>query len=102
MMAHFSVRAAHRSAPTMPGDRAGHDLLVVGANPAIDVYYCLDDFRVGDVNRVTSVRAAAGGKANNLARAHQRLGGRPLTTGIAAGETGKRMLGQLTSEGIAH
>lgn len=79
-----------------------HDLLVAGANPAIDLYYCLDHLRVGDVNRVASVRSAAGGKANNLARAHHRLGGRPLTTGIAAGETGKRILDGLTAEGIAH
>ena len=79
-----------------------HDLLVVGANPAIDLYYCLDMLRAGEVNRVATVRAAAGGKANNLARAYRRLGGRPLTTGIAAGDTGRRILNRLTSEGIAH
>lgn len=79
-----------------------HDLLVVGANPAIDLYYCLDVLRAGEVNRVATVRAAAGGKANNLARAYRRLGGRPLTTGIAAGDTGRRILNRLTSEGIAH
>ncbi len=48
------------------------DLLVVGANPAIDVYYCLDRLGVGDVNRVASVRRVPGGKANNLARAYRR------------------------------
>jgi tagatose 6-phosphate kinase len=78
------------------------DLLVVGANPAIDVYYCLDRLRAGEVNRVTSVRAAAGGKANNLARAYRRLGGTPLVTAIAGGETGRRILADLTEEGIAH
>lgn len=79
-----------------------HDLLVVGANPAIDLYYCLDHLQVGDVNRVAAVRAEAGGKANNLARAYRRLGGRPLTTGIAGGDTGRRILDRLTAEGIAH
>ncbi|MGH2562217.1 MAG: 1-phosphofructokinase family hexose kinase [Thermomicrobiales bacterium] len=86
---------------TVP-ERAAHDLLVIGANPAIDRYYCLDQLRVGDVNRVTSVRAAAGGKANNLARAYRRLGGNPITTGIVAGETGHRILTGLATEGIAH
>jgi len=79
-----------------------HDLLAVGANPAIDRYYCLDDLRLGEINRVRSVRAAPGGKANNLARAYRRFGGSPLTTGIAAGETGRSILDGLTSEGIDH
>jgi 1-phosphofructokinase family hexose kinase len=86
----------------MVPERAAHDLLVVGINPAIDRYYCLDQLRVGNVNRVTSVRAAAGGKANNLARAYRRLGGNPVTTGIVGGETGVRILTELTTEGIAH
>jgi tagatose 6-phosphate kinase len=79
-----------------------HDLLAVGANPAIDRYYCLDDLRLGEINRVRSVRTAAGGKANNLARAYRRLGGSPLTTGIAAGESGRSILDGLTAEGIDH
>jgi tagatose 6-phosphate kinase len=81
---------------------AAHDLLVVGVNPAIDIYYCLDRIQVGEVNRVGSVRVAPGGKANNLARAYHRLGGSPLTTGIAGGETGRRILAGLSAEGIAH
>jgi tagatose 6-phosphate kinase len=81
---------------------AARDLLAVGVNPAIDVYYFLDQLRVGDVNRVASVRAAAGGKANNLARAYRRLGGNPMTTGIAGGDTGRRILAELAAEGIEH
>jgi 1-phosphofructokinase family hexose kinase len=81
---------------------ATYDLLVVGANPAIDRYYCLDDLRIGEVNRVSLVRAAAGGKANNLARVFRDLGGNPLTTGIAAGQTGRQILDYLTAEGIGH
>jgi 1-phosphofructokinase family hexose kinase len=78
------------------------DLLAVGANPAIDLYYCLDHLDVGDVNRVASVRRVAGGKANNLARVYRRLGGNPVTTGIVAGETGRSILVGLREEGIAH
>jgi 1-phosphofructokinase family hexose kinase len=79
-----------------------YDLLAVGANPAIDRYYCLDDLRIGDVHRVSTVRASAGGKANNLARVYRHLGGRPLTTGIAAGQTGRHILDRLTAEGTSH
>ncbi len=81
---------------------SGYDLLVVGANPAIDRYYCLDELRIGQVHRVTSVRTMAGGKANNLARVYQLLGGRAVTTGIAAGETGRHILELLAAEGIGH
>jgi tagatose 6-phosphate kinase len=88
------------SRPTSAATRP--DLLAVGVNPAVDVYYDLDRFCPGGVNRVRSVRTAAGGKANNLARAYRRLGGRPLTTGIAGGETGRRVLAGLTEEGIDH
>jgi tagatose 6-phosphate kinase len=79
-----------------------HDLLVVGANPAIDVYYRLERLSVGEVNRVASVHSATGGKANNLARAYRRLGGNPITTGIVAGDSGRHILKGLTEEGIAH
>jgi tagatose 6-phosphate kinase len=81
---------------------ATYDLLVVGANPAMDRYYCLDNLRVGEVNRVSSVRSVAGGKANNLARVFRCLGGNPLTTGVAAGQTGRQILDGLTVEGIGH
>jgi tagatose 6-phosphate kinase len=81
---------------------ATYDLLVVGANPAMDRYYCLGNLHIGEVNRVSSVQSAAGGKANNLARVFRNLGGNPLTTGIAAGQTGRQILDDLTVEGIGH
>jgi tagatose 6-phosphate kinase len=84
------------------GALPGPDLLAVGVNPAVDVYYRLERFCPGDVNRMTPVRTAAGGKANNLARAYRRLGGRPMTTGIAGGVNGQRLLSGLTEEGIDH
>src|SRR5690606_34852832 len=57
---------------------------------------------LGQVNRVRVLLYAAGGKANNLARAFQRLGGQPLVLGIAAGHWGKFMLESLEREGIGH
>jgi 1-phosphofructokinase family hexose kinase len=79
-----------------------HDLLVVGPNPAVDTYYTLESIGLGRVNRVSAVRDTAGGKANNLARAHRRLGGRPLVISIAAGRRGAFILDQLRQEGLDH
>jgi 1-phosphofructokinase family hexose kinase len=89
---------ATRPATAPPGN---HDVLVVGPNAAIDTYYELGELRPGHVNRITSVRDTAGGKANNLARALSRLGGRPLVVGIVAGRRGHYILDELGLEGIA-
>jgi len=81
---------------------ADYDVLVAGPNAAVDTYYELHEIYLGQVNRVSSVRDTAGGKANNLARAFLRLGGRPLVLGIAAGRRGDYIIDQLTREGIAN
>jgi tagatose 6-phosphate kinase len=81
------------------GARA-YDALVVGPNAAVDTYYSLDELGVGQVNRLRTVRDTAGGKANNLARALRRLGGRPLVVGIAAGQRGNFILSELAREGL--
>jgi tagatose 6-phosphate kinase len=77
-----------------------YDVLVVGPNAAVDTYYSLETLSLGQVNRVHTVRDTAGGKANNLARALQRLGGRPLVVGIAAGQRGDFILSELAREGL--
>ncbi len=88
------------SAPN--GDAPAYDVLVVGANAAVDTYYLLETVDLGQVNRIRSVRDTAGGKANNLARALLRLGGRPLVAGIAAGQRGTFILSELAREGLDH
>jgi 1-phosphofructokinase family hexose kinase len=79
-----------------------YDLLAIGVNPAMDSYYRAGHIDIGGVNRIEPVRAAPGGKANNFARAYRRLGGCPLTTGIAGGETGLAIVTGLDEEGIGH
>lgn len=80
----------------------GYDVVVVGPNAAVDTYYTLEALGLGQVNRISAVRDTAGGKANNLARAFLRLGGRPLVVGVAAGRRGTYILDQLEQEGLAH
>ncbi len=78
------------------------DMVVVAPNGAVDSYYVLPRLQHGAINRAERVVHTAGGKGHNLARAATLLGGRPLSVGIAGGETGKLMQVDLEREGIAH
>jgi 1-phosphofructokinase family hexose kinase len=78
------------------------DLLAIGVNPAMDRYYRAGRISLGAVNRIELARSAPGGKANNFARAYQRLGGCPITTGIVGGVTGHAIIDALDEEGIAY
>ncbi len=80
---------------------SNYDLLAIGVNAALDLYYQTERVRVGAVNRVESLRRAPGGKAINFARAYRRLGGSPLVTGILGGSTGIEIENGLRREGIA-
>jgi tagatose 6-phosphate kinase len=84
------------------GQARPYDVVVVGPNAAVDTYYSLEALDLGQVNRIGTVRDTAGGKANNLARALLRLGGRPLVVGIAAGQRGAFILNELEREGLDH
>ncbi len=88
--------------PPTDGNARPYDVLVVGPNAAVDTYYSLEALGLGQVNRISTVRDTAGGKANNLARALLRLGGRPLVVGIAAGQRGAFILDELAREGLDH
>jgi 1-phosphofructokinase family hexose kinase len=80
---------------------SNYGLLAVSVNTALDTYYRTDRVRLDSVNRVEHLRSAPGGKAINLARAYQRLGGCPLVAGIAGGSTGYEIETGLRHEGIA-
>ena len=77
------------------------DLLAIGVNPALDTYYRTAAIEVNAVNRVDHVLSAPGGKAINFARACQRLGGRPIVTGILGGRTGAEIRTGLLETGLA-
>src|SRR5262245_24896463 len=78
------------------------DVVIVAPNAAVDVYSHLDSLAVGEVNRLSTSCPTAGGKGNNFARALSRIGGRPLVTGVVAGQRGRFIREQLAQEKIAH
>jgi tagatose 6-phosphate kinase len=78
------------------------DAVIVAANSAVDSYYILSRFEIGQPNRATRVYHTAGGKGINMARALAGLGGRALCLGIVGGHMGRFVVDELAREGIAH
>ncbi|MEA4906020.1 MAG: hexose kinase [Anaerolineaceae bacterium] len=79
-----------------------YDLLVAAPNSAIDSYYDLASFQLGQVNKARHAFHTAGGKGFNAARAMKNLGGRAMCTGVVAGSAGTFITQELDREGIAH
>lgn len=67
----------------------------VTLNPAVDKTVEINDFKVGEVNRITSIRLDAGGKGINVAKTINALGGSSIATGFLAGRNGDYIKGCL-------
>jgi tagatose 6-phosphate kinase len=75
-------------------------VLTVTLNAAIDKRYDVTDVHVGEVQRVTRVRAGAGGKGLNVARGARLCGQAVIATGFVAGFAGQFITGQVEEQGI--
>lgn len=76
-------------------------ILTVTANAAIDKRYVVERFGVGNVNRVKSCAANAGGKGINVARVAAIAGERVTATGFLGGHAGKFISERVEARGIA-
>lgn len=75
-------------------------VLTITLNPAIDVRYNIENFRLGNVNRTKAIEKNAGGKGINVSRIINLLGGDILATGIVGGLTGKLFLKKLNENSV--
>ncbi len=75
-------------------------ILTVTLNAAIDKRYDVTDVHVGEVQRVTRVRAGAGGKGLNVARGARLCGQAVIATGFVAGFAGQFITSQVEEQGI--
>ncbi len=75
-------------------------ILTVTANAAIDKRYVVERFGVGQVNRVKSCTANAGGKGINVARVASIVGERMTATGFLGGHAGKFIHERIEARGI--
>ena len=77
-------------------------IVTVTLNAALDVTYRLDRLRLGEANRVASVRERAGGKGVNTARVLAALGQHTLVTGLVGGATGNQFRTDLQAGGLPY
>jgi len=75
-------------------------ILTVTLNPCIDKTIIIDEFKYGGLNRINSVRVDVGGKGINVSKVLKNFGADVFACGITAGETGKKVVEFLDSEGI--
>ena len=75
-------------------------ILTVTANAAIDKRYVVERFGVGNVNRVKSCAANAGGKGINVARVASIAGEKMTATGFLGGHSGKFISERVEARGI--
>ena len=61
----------------------------VTLNPAVDKTVVIENFNVGEVNRISSVRLDPGGKGINVSKTIKALGGSSIATGFLAGRNGE-------------
>jgi len=61
----------------------------VTLNPAVDKTVEINDFKVGEVNRISSIRLDAGGKGINVSKTIKALDGSSIATGFLAGRNGE-------------
>lgn len=63
-------------------------ILTVTPNPAVDVVYFVDEFKMGDVHRPYKMTATAGGKGLNVARVGKTIGEETAAMGFVGGNNG--------------
>ncbi|MCM8712024.1 1-phosphofructokinase [Clostridium sp. SYSU_GA19001] len=75
-------------------------LVTVTLNPAVDKTVEIKDFKIGSVNRISSVRLDAGGKGINVSKVIKSLGGESIAFGILSGRNGEFIKDYLNSLNI--
>lgn len=72
----------------------------VTLNPALDKTVEINNFKVGSVNRISTIRLDAGGKGINVSKMIRTLGGKSIAFGVLSGGNGDYIKGYLDRSGI--
>jgi tagatose 6-phosphate kinase len=77
-------------------------IVIVCANPALDITYAVPSLRHGGSHRVRQVREQAGGKGINVARVLKQIGTDSVVVGFAGGPIGEAVHADLDTAKISH
>ena len=75
-------------------------ITTVTLNPAVDKTIEVENFGIGKVNRISTIRLDAGGKGINVSKVIQGLKGKSRAVGLLAGSNGSFIKNYLDSIGI--
>lgn len=75
-------------------------IYTVTLNPSIDYFIELDEFKVGELNRIKTDRKSPGGKGINVSTVLQNVGVESVALGFVGGFTGKFLIDTLTEKKI--
>ncbi|MGN7299650.1 1-phosphofructokinase [Ferdinandcohnia sp. SAFN-114] len=75
-------------------------IYTVTLNPSIDYFIDLDEFLVGELNRIKSDRKSPGGKGINVSTVLQNVGIESVALGFVGGFTGKYLIDTLIAKNI--
>ncbi len=78
----------------------GKMILTVTLNPTVDKVYFVDEFKMGEVHRVSKVAISAGGKGLNVARVAKELGEEVTSMGFVGGAAGQFVKSETKKLGI--
>ncbi len=76
-------------------------ILTVTLNAAIDKRYVVENYQVGEVNRVQECAYVAGGKGLNVSKTATIAGAKVLATGFVGGHAGAYILEAVEAQGVA-
>ena len=75
-------------------------IITVTLNPAIDKTIEIDDFKINNVNRITSTRVDVGGKGINVSKVIKELQYKSLALGFVGGNSGNQIRDYLKDSNI--
>ncbi|MCB2295545.1 1-phosphofructokinase [Clostridium algoriphilum] len=75
-------------------------IITVTLNPALDKTIEIDEFKIGNVNRVKSTRVDVGGKGINVSKVIKELQNKSLALGFLGGSSGNRIKTYLDDSNI--
>lgn len=77
-------------------------ILTITMNASVDITYVLEEFKLGETNRVKTVLKTAGGKGLNVSRVLHQVNANIFSSGMIGGTTGEFIQKKLDKQNLRH